>query len=374
MRVLFCWPQYSGYMAACWRELGALEDVTLRVLAFSPEAGDNAPFSSRVMEGTDHRLLSPEQRDDFGLIRADVEEFRPDAVVVSGWYHPPYRQLVLHRALAGMRVLMAMDTPWKGTWRQRWAWAPLRRLVRRVDGVVVAGERSWQYARQLGFPESRLYRGVYGVDYRAFAAAYEERRTRSEAETSSLPDSPSGPASDRWPRNFLFVGRYEPVKGVDILIEAYLRYRADVGEGEAWPLACCGHGSLGPRLRSVAGVVDHGFVQPMDQPGLFARHGAFVMPSLFEPWGVAIAEAAAAGLPVICTEACAAGIDLVRSHFNGMLIPTGQVAPLAAALGWVHRQADRLPEMGRRSQTLAAPFGAEFWALRWRSALRERRD
>jgi glycosyltransferase involved in cell wall biosynthesis len=118
------------------------------------------------------------------------------------------------------------------------------------------------------------------------------------------------------------------------------------------------------------GVTDLGFVQPAELPGILLHHGVFVLASRFEPWGVALAEAMASGLPAICTEACGASIDLVRHLHNGLLIPTEDAGALAQAMGWMQAHADQLPEMGRRAREFAVAFASEEWAGRWHERLK----
>jgi glycosyltransferase involved in cell wall biosynthesis len=351
MRVVICWSHISGYMAACWRALAAREDIQLLVLAFADEGKETA-FGASVMAGIPHRLLDPRERDDADLVASLVAAHRPDAVALAGWFHPPYRALADHPALRPARKLMGMDTPWRGAPRQRLARFRLGPFLRKMDVVMVAGERAWQYARILGVPEAKVRRGYYGCDAARFAVARTRRNDRGD-----------------WPRRFLFVARYVPVKGIDVLLDAYARYRAAVAD--PWDLTCCGKGPLGDAIRAApGGVHDAGFVQPDDMPDVMADHGAFVLPSLYEPWGVAIAEAAAAGLPVLCTEACGASVELVRSYFNGITVASGDPAALSAALRWVHDHPQRLPEMGAHGAALAAAFSAECWAERWAEALR----
>ncbi len=88
------------------------------------------------------------------------------------------------------------------------------------------------------------------------------------------------------------------------------------------------------------------------------------MPSLEEPWGVAIGEAAATGLPLVCSEVCGAAVDLLRSFYNGVTVPPGDAAALANALEWMHNNHHRLRTFGQRSRNLAHPFSAEAWAER----------
>ena len=352
IEVVVCWDQISGYMAACWRALSSMPGIRLHVLARqSGAAGMNAEFDDKVMSGISCRLLSVNEHEDDALIARLVIERRPDIVVVPGWYIGPYRRLLSNPSLAGAKMIMAMDTPRKYTWRQWFGRYQFRQYLRRISCLVVAGERSWQLARYLGVPENKILRGVYGIDYAAFAPAYQRRM-----------ESPDG-----WPRRFLFMGRYAPEKGLTSLLNAYQLYRDSVSE--PWTLSCCGKGPLSSLLHGATGVEDRGFIQPADQPAVWAEHGALILPSRYEPWGQVIVEACASGLPVICTEACGASVELVRSSFNGTVVPTDDTGALSRAMIKLHSRASELPEMGRRSQVFAAAYGADVWAGRWHERL-----
>ncbi len=195
-------------------------------------------------------------------------------------------------------------------------------------------------------PEHRIRTGYYGFDHDAFAAVAPQREAAAD-----------------WPRQFLFVGRYVPEKDLQTLTTAYQRYRA--GVAKPWGLTCCGSGPDAGLLQRVPGITDMGFTTPKELPRVFRDHGCFVLPSRFEPWGVVIAEAAASGLPVICSEACGAGQDLVTNQGSGVVVPNRDPASLARAMRWVHDHAPELPAMGKRGQELASAYSAAEWARRW---------
>ena len=144
--------------------------------------------------------------------------------------------------------------------------------------------------RILGASQQSVRRGLYGVDFDGFAPLYEQRVAEAGG----------------WPRKFLFIGRYAPEKGLDVLIEAYQRYRTTVTE--PWALSCCGSGPLKHLLQGQAGIEDCGFQQPSQLRQIMATHGAFVLASHFDPWPLVVVEASAAGLPVLCTEACGSAV------------------------------------------------------------------
>ena len=78
-----------------------------------------------------------------------------------------------------------------------------------------------------------------------------------------------------------------------------------------------------------------------------------------------IAEAAASGLPIVCTSACGAAVELVRPYYNGLIVAPQDVVGLARAMRWIHDHESDLRIMGYRGQALAEPYSAETWATRW---------
>lgn len=349
--MVFCWADASGYMAACWRALAARPGVDVHIIHPQQLFHWQKNRFHNELDGLSNEMFLPKDPGIEAWLLEAVTRQRPDAVVVCGWIYWPYTRLVRAPALRDARMILGMDSPWRGTWTQRLARFRLSSTLRRCSAVVTAGERSATYARKLGVPEERIRTGYYGFDYARFGRVAESR------------------AVSGWPRQFLFLGRYVAQKDLGTLVAAYERYRGLVSD--PWGLTCCGDGRDGGLLANRPGVVDIGFKLPAELPEVFRNHGAFVMASHFEPWGVAIAEAAASGLPLICTTACGASVDLVRPYYNGLVAAPRDVDGLARAMQWVHEHESELPIMGARSHVLAEAFSAESWAARWHNYLLE---
>jgi glycosyltransferase involved in cell wall biosynthesis len=94
----------------------------------------------------------------------------------------------------------------------------------------------------------------------------------------------------------------------------------------------------------------------------YAAADAFVLPSRSEPWGMVLNEAAAAGLPLVATEAAGAAYDLIEPGVNGYLVPPDDVGALAGALRRVEADAAWRASAGRRSRELVQAFTPEAWA------------
>lgn len=349
IKVLFCWAEVSGYMPACWRALAQRPGIELHVLhpRLLSEDEPHQFESQRLLNGIPNEMFQANDPCLDRWLAEAVKSRRPDVVVVCGWFFAPYRRLVESAALHDAKVVLGMDSPWRGTLSQWLGRCRLRSFVKHLDLVIAASERSAHYARRIGVPSHHVRTGYYGFDYELFSYVTQLRQNRGV----------------RWPRQFLYLGRYVPQKDLPTLVKAYSLYRGTVSD--PWGLTCCGTGPDAAVLKGVAGVEDIGFAQPQELPPILGRHGAFVLASQYEPWGVVIAETAASGMPVICTTACGASTDLVRPYYNGLLVTPGDPVGLARAMRWTHEHEPELPEMGRRGRALADAFSAQAWAARW---------
>ncbi|HEY2617081.1 MAG TPA: glycosyltransferase [Acetobacteraceae bacterium] len=136
----------------------------------------------------------------------------------------------------------------------------------------------------------------------------------------------------------LFVGRFVPKKGIEVLADAIRRLRA---AGEATRVVCVGDGPLRPVLEAVArdtgGVELAGWLPP----DAVARHMAAAW-SLLVP-SVVAAGGDTEGLPSVIPEAMAqacpvigsaeGGIaEVVQHGRTGLLVPPGDAAALADAM------------------------------------------
>ena len=100
----------------------------------------------------------------------------------------------------------------------------------------------------------------------------------------------------------LAVGRLVTDKNLAGLISAF----AGAGLAGEAELEICGTGPLEGELRALAADVGvpvrfTGYVPPADLPGVYAGADVLALVSTYEPFGVAAREAAAAGLPLICS-------------------------------------------------------------------------
>jgi glycosyltransferase involved in cell wall biosynthesis len=112
----------------------------------------------------------------------------------------------------------------------------------------------------------------------------------------------------------------------------------------------------------------------MDQEELLrltADSCCFVLPSRHEPWGVVIHEFAAAGLPLITSEACGASTHFLINNHNGYVCPTDDVPALSRAIGQIIAKSDEeLLAFAQRSRALSRKISPQTTAANLLSVLK----
>jgi glycosyltransferase involved in cell wall biosynthesis len=132
---------------------------------------------------------------------------------------------------------------------------------------------------------------------------------------------------------FVYVGRLWAGKGLDDLFAAYRSVREQAPDIS---LLLVGDGVDEDRYRALArdlpGIRFSGFVQPRNLPEYYALGDVMVFPTLGDPHGLVIAEALAAGLPVISTEAAGDVRSRLPDGRAGYVVPPADAATLAARM------------------------------------------
>ena len=126
----------------------------------------------------------------------------------------------------------------------------------------------------------------------------------------------------------LFVGQFIYRKGIDILLESLSQIHSEVG------------------VYLVGGECKQEYQDIIDRYGLKNIHFVnfiqldvlkkyymaadfFVLPTREDTWGLVVNEAMSYGLPVITTNRCVAGLELIENDVNGYVIPTDDSTALA---------------------------------------------
>lgn len=289
-------------------------------------------FDWRVLPGTDVTVGGRW----VVLNRGVVRELRTaDALIVGGWNQPAFWAALAWSAVRRVPALLWVEST-LGDARSGRLEPMKRRLLRAAAGFVVPGTAARDYLRNLGIAADRITVAGNAVDPAIFGAA---TRTRSDG-----------------PCRVVTVARLSPEKGVDVLVRA--------AEGLDAEVVVAGSGPEEGRLRALAGpnVTFLGNVERDDLPELYANADVAVVPSRSDTWGMALNEAALAGLPLVASSVVGGSLDLVEEGVNGFRVPPDDPAALREALRRLVEDETFRRSAGARSREIVARFTPERWA------------
>lgn len=266
-----------------------------------------------------------------GLERA-LAAAEPDCVVVSEYGAASLRVLRWCRRRGRAYVIFTECTPQIDSMLPRWQLELHRRLARRADGLIATSSAARDRLRAFGVPDERIRVALQAADVQRF-------RNVAATEHAGAPLTVLG------------VGRLVPDKNFARLIEAFSRAAVEAR------LEVVGTGFLETELKALAArhrvpVHFHGHVEPGRLSDLYATADVYALVSTYEPFGVAVREAAAAGLPIICSRSAGAAGDVAVEGRNAILIDPRNVDEIAAALARLASDAGLRRRMSEASRAI----------------------
>lgn len=346
LRVVVLAPAAAPYREPLFTSLAARDELTLRVLYLTRRlAGwDVADGWYPSQQAYDARFLSALQRPRVGrspitvprgLGRA-LDEFAPDVVVVSefgpaaliarSWCTRRHRGLV-HFSELGDAAARSVPAP------QRWLHGV---LARRAAAAIGASSQARDRLVALGVDPARAVVSLQSVDadpIRVAAAGRSDHRAQR-------------------PMRLLCVARLVADKNIGALIEAV----AAAGSGQV-ELELIGEGPLRGELEaqaasSAAAVRFRGALSPADTALAYAEADVLALVSHHEPFGVALREGVAAGLPLIASAWAGATGDIAVDGRNAIVVDPSDRSAIAFAVRTLAGDRTRLAAMAAASREI----------------------
>ena len=290
-----------------------------------------------------------------GIARA-LRNAQPDVVVVSGWStFASQRAIAWCRAHGVPYVLLveSHDLGPRAAWRRAVKGAIVPRLLRAAASVLVVGSAARESVVAGGATSVRVFANT--IDVVAWATRAEQLERRPPDDDVVV----------------LSVARLVPEKGLDDLIRAV----AEAGDPRL-RLVVAGNGPDREALVELAAGVGVrltilGHVAEAQLARAYVDADVFALLSRHEPWGVAVNEAAASGLPLLLSDRVGAASDLLVDGQNGFLVPAEDVHEAAAALSRLAAGPELRQELGGRSRELVRDWGYEPSVDNFVAAVRE---
>jgi len=229
---------------------------------------------------------------------------RPD-VIISGGYSIPSFYACLYCKLSGAKLIIFSDgTPAYERKLGRLQQIARKVLVPRASGFIAKSKPAADRFEELG-AKGRIFLAPHTTNLAPLLAVGATRDW-----------------SDRAELRLLCVGRLIPRKGVQHLIRALAGMRP---VRQPVSLTIVGSGPQQDELEALArslevrGIRFAGFVDQDKLPIHYAAADVFVLPTLDDPFGMVLLEAAASGLALVASKHAGATLDLVQDGESGLV-------------------------------------------------------
>jgi glycosyltransferase involved in cell wall biosynthesis len=335
--------------------------------SIDPEFGVEVAWDTSVLEGypwvhLPNRSPVPGMGRFFGLFNPGVWELirkgRFDAAILPGYFYCTAWIAIAAAKWYGTPILFVTDSHSLRKWGTQSAWK-LRikkwlvpRIFSLARAILVSSSGGVEYMKSLGFSSDRIFLVPTSVDNDWWS------------EQAAKVDRAAVRAAWRIPAEgsvTLFCGKLQPWKSPLDLLDAFAR--ANVPHSY---LVFSGDGPERSNLEHRAtelGLANRvqflGFLNQSQLPSVYCAADLFVLPSLFDAFGLVVNEAMLCGLPVAISDRVGARFDLVRPDENGCIFPVGNVEALAAILRQILPDPEKRARMGA-----AARQRMETWSPR----------
>ena len=311
-------------------------------------------FPDRVLE----TLTLPDCA--MAIVRA-LDRDQPDAVGIIGYARP--ESMAAARWVRRNRQTAILMSESQAVDRPRTWWKELikRRRLRLFDTALVGGPHHRDYLIELGMPADRITLGYNAVDNAFYRTQADFWRDHPEGR-QGLPAAPF----------FLTVCRFAPEKNLVRLVEAFARYRDRASPDHSWDLVLCGDGPQAVLIDTAITRSGHaeaihrtGFLQADVLSRWYAHAGAFVLPSLSEPWGLVVNEAASTGLPLLVSSraGCAPTLVPEPEATTGAQFDPLDIEEICQKLTWLTLLTeDERRSMGERAAEMVNSWGPDRFA------------
>ena len=357
MKVLWLANIPSPYRVAFFNELGKLCELTVLFERKSSSERDDSwknfnieNFTSIFLQGIKHGMAEAFCP---GVLR-HISRKKYDKIVVTNYANPTGMLAIAMMKLKGIPYIIEGDGAFAGSGKglkekfKTW-------LLSDAEQCFSTAVEHDKYYRMYGVSEERIFR----YPFTSLQAA-DVLETPATQEQKVVLRKKLGIQEDKC---IVSVGQFIHRKGYDILFEALAGVDRNVGCYIIGGVPTEEYLDQIKRL-GLTNVHFVGFKLKAELAEYYQAADAFVLPTREDIWGLVINEAMAYGLPVITTDRCIAGLELVKDGENGYIVPVNDDKMLTKRLNEMLADPDKLCVMGENALKTIRKYTIENMAKR----------
>lgn len=363
------------YRAPLFRKLASHPKIKLTVYYCSnfgivpkvdPEFGKTLQWDLPLLKGYCYKFLKnfsprPSIQGFWGLFNPRIirELFRKDfdAIWINGYAKASFWLGFLGAWLTQTPIFLRGEStllykrPW---WLRFLKKIILALLFKRVSAFLAIGTENKRFYRYYGVPERKIFLTPYAVDNDFFISSARKTSTQKTKLKKTLGFPTDLPL-------ILFVGKLVERKKTKDLLGAFeglsKKYKAS--------LVFVGEGSEKKNLQNyvkakkIKNVFFAGLVNQKSLAQFYGASDIFVLPSVYEPWGLVINEAMCYSLPIVASNLVGGVVDLVNHGKNGFIYPAGNIQALEKNLEKLLQNPRERLRMGKNSFKIISSWNLE---------------
>jgi len=344
-KYIFLWDRMGDYHRARIHEVTRIAgidkvwagDLGGADLTYGWESDVNAGNYFRLSEKPVEKVGAFEALKSFRRI---TKKEKISHVCIAGYGRLAYVLIIIWSVLSGKKILLFAES-----------WYPGNNLADRLKGLFLrifthvcflSGEKARDhFVKRLHYPSKKIITGYSVIDNQHFAHSTTEKGI---------------------PQQLLCVARFSEEKNLKMLISAFRKSEI----AKSWELILVGGGPLKQELVMLtenSSVRLINWLGYSELPKLYHEASCFILPSIFEPWGLVVNEAMAAGLPIILSDVVGALPDLLNEGKNGWKFGCRNETELVSVLNELSvTNPEKLNEMGKKSSENISHFTCHTWA------------
>jgi glycosyltransferase involved in cell wall biosynthesis len=326
------------YNAPLFREIALCKDFELLVFYtfefedeyFDIEFGRTIKWDLPLLEGYNYNFISNggnRKRDFWNVnnksIIKDVEEFKPDFILVYGWNYLSHLRVMFYFSNK-VKILFRGDSNLlnekfgiKSTFKKYF----LKWVFSKIDHAFAVGSYSRDYFLNYGLTDREVKIVPHAIENERFVVHFGNDHQKADSLRLGL-------GINKTDKVLLYCGKLVKRKNVELLIRAF-----KISQVRNLHLLIVGEGDkLNVALKIANNDSKIHFIPFQNQseiPLLYYICDAVCLPSTIETWGLVVNEGFAAGRPAIVSSKVGCSIDLVKDGITGYIFQNNNIADLS---------------------------------------------